>query len=122
MCHLLESTRYGDILGQVINTVARFDPATPVYDADGNYNFKALKGVSSKIYADNDVWNPMATALETRAERNNITNEISTFLEFKLLAGLTLRITGRQALIAMMKSIIMGQKHNQAGGLMAWEI
>ncbi len=39
-----EGTRFGDILGQVINTVAGFDPLTPVYDADGNYNFKALKG------------------------------------------------------------------------------
>lgn len=91
-----EGTRFGDILGQVINTVARFDPITPVYDADGNYNFKALKGGPSgaKIYADNDVWNPMATALETKAERNNITNEIATFLDFKLMEGLTLRITG----------------------------
>ncbi|MES1214749.1 MAG: TonB-dependent receptor [Bacteroidota bacterium] len=91
-----EGTRYGDILGQVINTVARFDPATPVYDDAGNYNYKALKGgpANSKIYADADVWNPLATALETKAETNNITNEISTFLEFKLLDGLTLKITG----------------------------
>ncbi|MBX2924013.1 MAG: TonB-dependent receptor [Chitinophagaceae bacterium] len=91
-----EGTRFGDILGQVINTVARFDPITPVYDADGNYNFKALKGGpdGSKIYADNDVWNPMATALETKAEKNNIINEISTFLDFKLLKGLSLRVTG----------------------------
>ncbi|MBX3252752.1 MAG: TonB-dependent receptor [Chitinophagaceae bacterium] len=91
-----EGTRFGDILGQVINTVARFDPITPVYDADGSYNFKALKGGpdGSKIYADNDVWNPMATALETKAEKNNIINEISTFLDFKLLRGLSLRITG----------------------------
>lgn len=91
-----EGTRFGDILGQVINTVARFDPATPVYDADGNYNFKALKGGpgNSKIYADQDVWNPLASALETKAEKNRITNEVSTFLEFKLLEGLTLRVTG----------------------------
>ena len=91
-----EGTRYGDILGQVINTVARFDPATPVYGADGNYNYKALKGGpdDSKIYADNDVWNPVATARETRAEKNNITNEISTFLEFQLLQGLSLRVAG----------------------------
>ena len=95
-----EGTRFGDILGQVINTVARFDPATPVYDADGNYNFKALKGGpdNSKIYADNDVWNPMASALETKAEKNRIINEISTFLEFKLVEGLTLRITGAASL------------------------
>jgi TonB-dependent starch-binding outer membrane protein SusC len=91
-----EGTRYGDILGQVINTVGRFDPATPVYDGDGNYNFKALKGGpnNSKIYADNDVWNPLATALETTADKNNITNEISTFLEAKIIDGLTLRIAG----------------------------
>jgi len=91
-----EGTRYGDILGQVINTVARFDPITPLYSADGIYNYKALKGGpdGTKIYADNDVWNPLATALETKADRNNITNEISTFLEFKLLKGLSFRITG----------------------------
>ncbi|MCC6289066.1 MAG: TonB-dependent receptor [Chitinophagaceae bacterium] len=91
-----EGTRYGDILGQVINTVARFDPATPIYDDAGNYNFKALKGGpnNSKIYADNDVWNPLATALETKADKNNITNEISTFLEARIIDGLTLRIAG----------------------------
>ena len=91
-----EGTRFGDILGQVINTVARFDPATPVYDATGNYNFKALKGgaAKTKIYADPDVWNPLATALETSAEKNSLNSEISTFLEFKLLEGLTFRVTG----------------------------
>jgi TonB-dependent starch-binding outer membrane protein SusC len=91
-----EGTRFGDILGQVINTVARFDPITPVYDANGNYNSKALKGGpdGSKIYADSDVWNPVATALETKSEKNNITNEISTFLDFKLLKGLSFRVTG----------------------------
>jgi len=36
----------------------------------------------------------LATARETKAERNNITNEISTFLDFKLWEGLNLRITG----------------------------
>lgn len=91
-----EGTRFGDILGQVINTVARFDPITPVYDSNGNYNIKALKGGpdGSKIYADNDVWNPVATALETRSEKNNITNEISTFIDFRLAKRLSLRITG----------------------------
>lgn len=91
-----EGTRFGDILGQVINTVARFDPITPIYDANGNYNTKALKGGpdGSKIYADSDVWNPVATALETKAEKNNITNEISTFLDFQLMKGLSLRVTG----------------------------
>ncbi len=36
----------------------------------------------------------MATALETKSEKNNIINEISTFLDFKLLKGLNLRVTG----------------------------
>lgn len=95
-----EGTRFGDILGQVINTVARFDPITPVYAADGNYNFKALRAGpdGTKSYADNDVWNPVATALETQSEKNNIINEISTFLDFKLLKGLSLRITGAASL------------------------
>lgn len=91
-----EGTYFGDILGQVINTVARFDPATPVYNVSGNYNFKANQGGPSgnKSYADMDVWNPLATALETKNEVNTITNDISTYLEFKLLEGLSLRVTG----------------------------
>jgi len=94
-----EGTRFGDILGQVINTVARFDPATPVYDESGSYNFRALRGGpdGSKIYADPDVWNPVATALETKSERNSIINEVSTFLDFKILEGLTFRVTGSAA-------------------------
>ncbi|HRO46716.1 SusC/RagA family TonB-linked outer membrane protein [Agriterribacter sp.] len=91
-----EGTRFGDILGQVINTVGRFDPVTPVYSADGSYNYKALRGGpdGTKSYADQDVWNPVATALETRSQKNNIINEISTFLDFKLLEELTFRVTG----------------------------
>lgn len=91
-----EGTLYGDILGQAINTVTRFDPITPVYDANGNYNFKALKGGpdSSKSYADNDVWNPVATALETKAEKDRIINELGAFLEFRIADGLSLRVAG----------------------------
>jgi len=91
-----EGTYFGDILGQVINTVARFDPCTPIYDSVGNYNFKANQGGpnGNKNYADTDVWNPLATALETKNEVNTTTNDISTYLEFKLLEGLTLRVSG----------------------------
>jgi len=91
-----EGTYFGDILGQVINTVARFDPCTPIYDASGNYNFKANQGGpnGNKNYADTDVWNPLATALETKNEVNTTTNDISTYLEFKLMEGLTLKVTG----------------------------
>jgi TonB-linked SusC/RagA family outer membrane protein len=98
-----EGTYFGDILGQVINTVARFDPATPVYDAAGNYNFKALRGgpANNKGYADADVWNPVATAMETQAEKNNINSEVNTFLEFKLMEGLTFRVTGAASVYNM---------------------
>ncbi len=95
-----EGTYYGDILGQVINTVARFDPCTPIYDEVGNYNFKANKGGPSgtKGYADPDVWNPLATALETKADKGNITTEVNAFLDFKLAKGLNLRVTGAASL------------------------
>jgi len=91
-----EGTYFGDILGQVINTVARFDPCTPIYDSVGNYNFKANQGGpnGNKNYADTDVWNPLATALETKNEVNTTTNDISTYLEFKLMEGLNLKVTG----------------------------
>lgn len=91
-----EGTEYGDILGQVVNTIPRFDPITPIYDSAGHYNFRALKAGpnNNKTYADPDVWNPLATALETKTDNSNTKNEISTFLEFKILDGLTLRVTG----------------------------
>lgn len=94
-----EGTYFSDILGQVINTVARFDPATPVYDALGNYNFKALRGgpANNKLYADPDVWNPLAAAMETQADNNNTNTEVNSYLDFKLLEGLQFRVTGSAA-------------------------
>ncbi|CAN5667994.1 TonB-dependent receptor [soil metagenome] len=91
-----EGARNGNIFGQAINTAVRFDPTTAVYSSSGLYNFKANKGgpLNNKSYADNDVWNPVAAALETFAERNTGSSDISTFLEFKLLEGLSLRVTG----------------------------
>lgn len=91
-----EGTYFGDILGQVVNGVARFDPITPVYNASGQYNFKALRGGpdSTKGYADPDVWNPVASARETKAAKNEFNTEVSTFLEFRLLDGLTFKIEG----------------------------
>jgi TonB-linked SusC/RagA family outer membrane protein len=87
-----EGTTFGDILGQVINTIPRFDPCTPVYDSNGNYNFYANR--ANRAYADYDVWNPVATALETVSERNTILSEVNAYLEFKFLKDFTLRITG----------------------------
>lgn len=91
-----EGTFYGDILGQVVNAIPRFDPITPVYDANGNYNFRALRAGpdNTKVYANPDIWNPVATARETKAERNNSNVDISTFLDFKIMKGLNFRVTG----------------------------
>lgn len=107
-----EGTYYGDILGQVINTVARFDPCTPVYDAAGNYNFKALRGgpANNKGYADSDVWNPVATALETKTEKNNMNTEANTYLEFLIAEGLTLKVTGSASIFNADNTRYMGSK------------
>ncbi|MBL7969629.1 MAG: TonB-dependent receptor [Prolixibacteraceae bacterium] len=113
-----EGTYFGDILGQVVNTVARFDPLTPVYNADGNYNFKALKGGPDKTkgYADPDVWNPVALAKETKAEKTNNTNDINAFLEFALAKGLTLRVTGAVSTNNMDNKVYYGSKTQPGAG------
>ncbi|WP_455637391.1 TonB-dependent receptor [Parabacteroides sp.] len=87
-----EGTTYGDILGQVINTIPRFDPATPVYNSEGGYNYRANRG--NRGYADYDVWNPVATALETICEKNTILTEANAYLEIKFLKDFTFKVTG----------------------------
>jgi len=91
-----EGTRYGDVMGQVINTLPRFDPCTPIYDENGNYNFKALQGrvPNSGAYAEVDIWSPMATAMESYNLRNQYRQEANAYLDFKIIDGLTLRISG----------------------------
>lgn len=119
-----EGTYYGDILGQVINTIARFDPCTPVYDELGNYNFKALKGGpnGTKGYADPDVWNPMATAVETQAEKNNVNEEASAYLEFLLSKDLTLKITGSASIFNMDNTRYYGSKTQPGYGTSGYGI
>lgn len=87
-----EGTAYGDILGQVINTIPRFDPCTPVYNSEGGYNNRA--NTANRSYADTDVWNPVATALETFNERNTFLSEANVYLEVKFLKDFTFRVTG----------------------------
>jgi TonB-linked SusC/RagA family outer membrane protein len=107
-----EGTYWVDITGQVINTVARFDPATPVYNSTGDYNYKALKGgpSNSKIYSDPDIWNPLATALETKADKNNLMVDVNAFFDFKLLPGLTFRVTGGASIVNNDASRYYGSK------------
>jgi TonB-linked SusC/RagA family outer membrane protein len=83
-----EGVRYVDILSQAVNSVLRFDPCTPVYDALGNYSKPPT------AYGDRDVWNPMATAMGSFNELSTTTSNLNSFLEFRILEGLTLKITG----------------------------
>ena len=75
-------------LGQAVNIAPRWDPTTPPYDAEGNYNRHPLG------YGAYDTWNPLAAAKEPDIMNNTIRNSINTFLEFKIIEGLKLKITG----------------------------
>jgi TonB-dependent starch-binding outer membrane protein SusC len=88
-----EGTRYVDILGQVVNAVLRFDPATPVYDASGNYS------QAPNTYGDRDVWNPVATTAGSHNESNDMTTNLNTYLDFKLLEGLNFRVTAAAGIV-----------------------
>jgi TonB-dependent starch-binding outer membrane protein SusC len=83
-----EGTRFVDILAQSVNSVLRFDPITPVYDELGNYS------KAPTAYGDKDIWNPVATAMGSFNETNDITSNLNSFLEFKIMEGLTFRVTG----------------------------
>lgn len=83
-----EGVRYVDILSQAVNSVIRFDPITPVYDALGNYSRTPL------AYGDRDIWNPMATAMGSFNELSNMTTNLNAFFEFKIMEGLTFKVTG----------------------------
>ena len=75
-------------LGQAVNIAPRWDPTTPPYDAEGNYNRHPLG------YGAYDTWNPLAAAKEPDIMNNTIRNSINTYLEFKIIEGLRLKITG----------------------------
>jgi TonB-linked SusC/RagA family outer membrane protein len=83
-----EGTRYVDILAQVVNAVLRFDPVTPVYDENGNFSRPPT------TYGDRDVWNPVATTQGAYNESKDMTTNLNTYLDFKLMEGLNFRITG----------------------------
>ena len=73
---------------QVVNTAPRWAPTEPVYDADGNYS-RHTPG-----YAASDTWNPMASALEPIIDNPTYRNNANLFLNFKIVDGLSLRVTG----------------------------
>ncbi|MDR1370047.1 MAG: TonB-dependent receptor [Dysgonamonadaceae bacterium] len=90
-----EGTRYVDITGQVINSILRFDPITPVYDEFGEYHTRPVSAPTTGInYADVYIWNPVATAYETKIEKNNVIQDVNGFFDINIIKGLTFRITG----------------------------
>ena len=75
-------------LGQAVNIAPRWDPTTPPYDENGNYNRHPLG------YGAYDTWNPLAAAKEPDIKNNTVRNGVNTFLEFRIIEGLKLKITG----------------------------
>ena len=75
-------------LGQAVNIAPRWDPTTPPYDENGNYNRHPLG------YGAYDTWNPLAAAKEPDIDNSTIRNGINTFIEFEIIKGLKLKITG----------------------------
>ena len=78
-----------DPLGQTTGTAPRWAPTVPVRDALGAYILQHPSG-----YGAANSWNPVASALEPVVENNTARNMINTFLEFRPLKGLSLRISG----------------------------
>jgi len=70
------------------NAAPRWDPLQPVYDADGSYHKHDPR------YGVTDVWNPLASTVEPKIDNNTLTNNLFATLDFKILPGLSLRISG----------------------------
>ena len=75
-------------VSQVVNNAPRWAPTEPVYNPDGSY-FVHRSG-----YAANDTWNPVASAVEPIIDNPTYRNNANLFLNFKILKGLSLKITG----------------------------
>ncbi len=75
-------------LGNAVNVAPRWGATEPVYDADGNYSVHGLG------YGAYDTWNPLASAAEPDIDNNTTRNNLNAYLEFTLLPGLSLKITG----------------------------
>ena len=75
-------------LGNSVNVAPRWAPTEPIYDSVGNYS------VHRKGYGASDTWNPLASAMEPMIDNNTNRHILNTYIEFRPLEGLTLRITG----------------------------
>ncbi len=71
-----------------IGAATRFSPTVSVYNEDGTYSRAALR------YGNPTLWNPMASAVEPESDNSTVRNNANAFLDFKILNGLSLRISG----------------------------
>jgi len=76
-----------------IAAISIFAPTLPVRQPDGSYSR------ASQLYGNPTVWNPVASATEPMIENEGFQNNLNAFLDFTILEGLTLKITGGARLI-----------------------
>ena len=81
-------TSSGVVIGQASNEAYQWDATTPVYDASGNYT------IHKPGYGHDEGANPVMSAMETFNEIKTNTNNVNTYLDFKLIKGLDLKVTG----------------------------
>jgi TonB-linked SusC/RagA family outer membrane protein len=79
-------------LGQAVNIAPRWDPTTPPYDANGNYNSHPVG------YGAYDTWNPLAATVEPDIQNHTIRNNVNTYIEYEIIDGLKLKISGGAAI------------------------
>lgn len=81
---------------QAINVAPRWPATEPVYDKEGNYQRIGLKedGSVNTSYGPSDTWNPLASAIEPDIDRPTYSNNANLFLNFDVVKGLSLRISG----------------------------
>jgi len=77
-----------DVNAQAILIAPTWGATIPVYDADGNYSRHPVR------YGNANTWNPVASALETSTKNALQENSLNVNFDFKILKGLTFKITG----------------------------
>jgi TonB-linked SusC/RagA family outer membrane protein len=75
-----------DWRGNPLSSALRWAPTAKLYDDAGNYARHPSYGASS-------AGNPLANAVEPLFDNNTIINNINTYLDFKILEGLKVRIS-----------------------------
>lgn len=91
-------------LGNSVNVAPRWAPTEPVYDSLGNYS------VHRQGYGASDTWNPLASAIEPKIDNNTIRNILNSYIEFRPIEGLSLRITGGANIINVNNKAYHNQK------------